>query len=125
MMTPNIGRPLLEFHNSGKVRILAIASQSRIKAAPGLPTATEAGLPGMVATTFNGLFVPAGVPREIVDELAQVTRNVLADADVQSSLVRSGFDPQTESSPEAADSLVAEELQKWLPIVKTAGFSMR
>ncbi len=56
MMTPNVGGQLLQFHRAGKVRILAIAAQQRMKAAPDIPTAIEAGLPGMVAANFNGLF---------------------------------------------------------------------
>ena len=43
---------------TGKVRILAIAANKRLQAAPDIPTAIEAGLPGMVAANFNGLFAP-------------------------------------------------------------------
>ncbi len=62
MMTPNVGGPLLELHRAGKVRILAVNATARIKAAPDIPTAIEAGLPGMIAGNLNGLFAPAGVP---------------------------------------------------------------
>src|SRR6266481_5623229 len=48
MMTPNVGGALLDFHRTGKVRILAVAAQARLRAAPDIPTAREAGLPGMV-----------------------------------------------------------------------------
>ena len=61
MMTPNIGGALLDFHRAGKVRILAVAAETRLRAAPDIPTAREAGLPGMVAANFNGLFAPAGL----------------------------------------------------------------
>ena len=71
MMTPNVGGPLLQFHRTGKVRILAVAREQRLKAAPDIPTAIEAGLPGMVAANFNGLFAPAGVPKPIIDRIAQ------------------------------------------------------
>ena len=54
MMTPNVGGPLLDFHRSGRVRILAVNSTKRIKAAPDIPTAIEAGLPGMIAGNLNG-----------------------------------------------------------------------
>ena len=67
MMTPNVGGPLLELHRTGKVRILAVTSAAQIKAAPDIPTAIEAGLPGMIAGNLNGLFAPAGVPRAIID----------------------------------------------------------
>ena len=83
MMTPNVGGPLLQFHRTGKVRILAIAANKRLAAAPDIPTAIEAGLPGMVAANFNGLFAPAGVPKDIIKMLADETRAMMADPKIQ------------------------------------------
>ncbi len=68
MMTPNIGGPLLAFHRAGKIRILAITWTKRIKAAPDIPTAIEAGLPGMVAANLNGVFAPAGLPAALAGD---------------------------------------------------------
>ena len=101
MMTPNIGGPLLEFHRTGKVRILAVASDMRLSVAPELPTAIEAGLPGMVAANFNGLFAPAGLPKPIVDLLAEGTRKVMADA-TSSDLLASGFEATAHPNRQAA-----------------------
>src|SRR4051794_15851939 len=58
MMTPNVGGPLLDFHRTGKVRILAVAANKRLQAAPDIPTAIEAGLPGMGAPEFKSPFPP-------------------------------------------------------------------
>jgi tripartite-type tricarboxylate transporter receptor subunit TctC len=124
MMTPNIGGPLLEFHRAGRVRILAIASTHRIQAAPDIPTAIEAGLPGMVAANFNGLFAPAGVPRPIIDQIARQTHAVLAEEEVQKALIRSGFEPVTDSGPDETNKLVASELTRWTLIMKSTGFKM-
>src|SRR6185369_111660 len=92
MMTPNVGGPLLQFHRTGKVRILAIAANKRLAAAPDIPTAIEAGLPGMVAANFNGLFAPAGVPRDVIKMLADETLAMMADPKVQESMIKSGFE---------------------------------
>src|SRR6187455_1500954 len=108
MMTPNVGGPLLQFHRTGRVRILAIAAQQRMKAAPDIPTAIEAGLPGMVAANFNGLFAPAGVPKDIIKMLADETLAMMADPKVQESMITSGFEPVTDSGPEAAQKEVAD-----------------
>jgi tripartite-type tricarboxylate transporter receptor subunit TctC len=86
MMTPNIGGPLIDFHRAGRVRILAVAHDTRLKVAPDIPTAIEAGLPGMVASNFNGLFAPAGLSPAIVGELAQATRKVMDDQEFQRAL---------------------------------------
>ena len=122
MMTPNVGGPLLQLHRQGKIRILAIASTQRIKAAPDIPTAIEAGLPGMVAANFNGLFAPAGVPRTIIDQIAETTRTAMADPQVQDLIVTSGFEPVLDSGPDAAQKEVASELARWTPIIKKLGF---
>jgi tripartite-type tricarboxylate transporter receptor subunit TctC len=124
MMTPNVGGPLLEFHRSGRVRILAVASTARIKAAPDIPTAIEAGLPGMVAGNLNGLFAPAGVPKEIVDRIADATRQAVADPDFQKILVTSGFEPILDSGPDATRAFIAEETARWVPVMKAANFKL-
>jgi tripartite-type tricarboxylate transporter receptor subunit TctC len=124
MMTPNIGGPLLDFHRAGKVRILAVAHDTRLSVAPDIPTATEAGLPGMVASNFNGLFAPAGTPKQIIDLLADGTRKVMADPEFKKVLTTSGFEPTAESGPEQAQRLVNDELARWTPIMKATNFKL-
>jgi tripartite-type tricarboxylate transporter receptor subunit TctC len=122
MMTPNIGAALLDLHRAGKVRILAIAAPERIKAAPDIPTAIEAGLPGMIAGNLNGLFAPAGVPDDTIERLAQATREIVADASFQDMLVRSGFEPILDSGPTQTRRFIAEEIARWTPIIQAIGF---
>jgi tripartite-type tricarboxylate transporter receptor subunit TctC len=124
MMTPNVGGPLLEFHRAGKVRILAIASAQRIKAAPDIPTAIEAGLPNMVAANFNGLFAPAGTAKAVLDRITALTRTAMADEALQKTLIASGFEPIVDSGPEAAQQMVVDEMARWVPIMKATGFKM-
>src|SRR4029078_10522915 len=52
MMSPNVTGQLLEFHNTGKIRILAVNSPTRLKAAPDIPTAIEQGVPHMIGQLF-------------------------------------------------------------------------
>jgi len=123
MMTPNIGGPLLQLHAAGKVRVLAVMAERRLKIAPDIPTTAEAGLPGLIAANFNGLFAPAGVPKAIIDDIAQATRGAMADETVQQPMIKSGFEPIPDSSPEAAQRAVESELARWLPIIKKIGFT--
>jgi len=125
MMTPNVGGPLLQFHAQGKVRILAVAANKRLAAAPDIPTAIEAGLPGMVAANFNGLFAPSGVPKDIIKALADETRTAMADPQVQDLMIKSGFEPVLDSGPEAAQQEVASEYARWTPIIKKLGFKVQ
>jgi tripartite-type tricarboxylate transporter receptor subunit TctC len=124
MMTPNVGAPLLDFHRAGKVRILAVAATARIKAAPDIPTAIEAGLAGMIAGNLNGVFAPAGVPNDIIEEIADAKRKVVADVQLQKILVSSGFEPILDSGPAATRRFIAQELMRWTPIIKATGFRM-
>jgi tripartite-type tricarboxylate transporter receptor subunit TctC len=124
MMTPNVGGPLIEFHRAGKVRILAVNAATRIKAAPDIPTAIEAGLPGMIAGNLNGLFAPVGIAQPIIEQIAEATRQMMGDADVQRILVSSGFEPILDSGPEPTRQFIAEELARWTPIIKATGFKM-
>ncbi|MCC6780965.1 MAG: tripartite tricarboxylate transporter substrate binding protein [Hyphomicrobiales bacterium] len=124
MMTPNVGGPLLDFHRAGKVRILSINATARIKGAPDIPTALEAGLPGMIAGNLNGLFAPAGVPRPIIERIAEATRQVLLQDEVQRILTASGFEPILDSGPDAARQFIEHETARWLPVMKAASFKL-
>jgi tripartite-type tricarboxylate transporter receptor subunit TctC len=121
MMTPNVTGQLLELHNAGKVRILAVTSPTRLKGAPEISTAIEAGVPGMIAQLFNGLFAPVGTPKPIIDKIASATNTVMQDKDFQATLIKSGFEPVLDSNPDKARAFVAEEVERWPPILKSAG----
>jgi tripartite-type tricarboxylate transporter receptor subunit TctC len=123
MMTPNVGGPLIELHRAGKVRILAVMSEKRLQTAADIPTAAEAGLPGLLAANFNGLFAPAGVPKNIVDDIGAETRKAMTDAALQKAMTDSGFEPILDSGPAEASKMVASELARWTPIIKTVGFT--
>ena len=83
MMTPNLGGPLIELHRAGQSPHPGGERDRPQQGPPDVPTALEAGLAGMVAGNLNGLFAPAGVPRAIVERIADATRKVVADADFQ------------------------------------------
>lgn len=124
MMTPNVTGQLLEFHRTGKIRILAVNAAQRLAAAPEIPTAIEQGVPGMIGLLFLGLFAPAATPRAIVDRIAEATRAAMADADFQKVLVASGLEAIPDSSPEQAKRFIDEETARWGPVVKAAGFKV-
>jgi tripartite-type tricarboxylate transporter receptor subunit TctC len=122
MMTPNVGGPLLQLHRAGTVRILAVMAEKRLQTAPDIPTTAEAGMPGLVAANFNGLFAPAGVPKPIVDQIAEATRATMADSKMQEIIINSGFEPVLDSGPEQAQKEAASELARWTPIIKKLDF---
>ena len=124
VMTPNITGQVLELHRTGKIRILAVNSAERLKAAPEIPTASEQGLPGMIGQLFLGLFVPVATPRAIADRIGEATRQLMADDEFQKVLLASGLEASSDSSPEKAQRFINEETARWGPVVKASGFKV-
>ena len=100
MMTSNITGSILAMHRAGQIRILAVATDHRLAVAPEIPTTAEAGYPDLIAQLFVGLFAPAGTPQPIIDRLANVTQEVVADKDFQTKLQDAGFEPVVDFGPD-------------------------
>src|SRR5437016_1827443 len=79
MATPAVTSGLLELHRTGKLRILAVTSPARLIAAPEIPTAVEAGLPGMISQQSIGLLAPTGTANSIIEQISRATRTALAE----------------------------------------------
>jgi tripartite-type tricarboxylate transporter receptor subunit TctC len=124
IMTPNVTGQLLEFHRTGKICILAVNAAQRLAAAPEIPTAIEQGVPGMIGLLFLGLFAPAATPRAIVDRIAEASRAAMADPDFQKVLIASGLEAIPDSNSEKAKQFIEEEIARWGPVVKAAGFKV-
>jgi len=124
MATPNVSINVLELHRSGKVRMLAVTTPNRLAAAPEIPTAVEAGLPGMIAQNFLGLFAPIGTPRPIVEQISAASRTALGDPEFQRALVTAGTEPVLDSGPEKTRRFVEEEIARWTPIIKSVGLKV-
>ena len=119
--TINVTGQLLQLHESGKVRILAVTSAERLKGAPSFPTAVEAGLPNMVATLFTGLLAPAGTPKPIIDQIYQATQKLMQEPAMQKALTDQGLEPIIGSGPEQMRAFLKEENDRWRPVLATAG----
>ena len=124
MMTPNVTGQVLGFHRTGKIRILAVNAAQRLGAAPDIPTAIEQGLPGMIGLLFLGLFAPAATPKPIVDRIAEATHAAMTEPDFQKVLMASGLEPVPDSNSEKAKRFMEEEIARWGPVVKAAGFKV-
>lgn len=124
MIMQSVTGQVIALHHSGKLRMLAVTSPARLAAAPDMPTAVEAGLPGMVSQNFIGLFAPARTPGAIVEQIAQATRAAMADQEFQQAFIASGFEPYVDSSPEKAARFVADEIIRWTPIIKAIGLKL-
>jgi tripartite-type tricarboxylate transporter receptor subunit TctC len=118
MGTPGVTGQLLEFHRSGKTRVLAVTSPTRLIAAPELPTAAELGFPGMTVTGSIGLLAPAGTQIEIIEQIAQATRTAVAEPAFKQMLIDAGIESTFDSNPEKFRRSLAADVALWTPVVK-------
>jgi tripartite-type tricarboxylate transporter receptor subunit TctC len=118
MVTPSVTAQLLEFHRTGKLRILAVTSPARLVAAPDIPTAVEAGVPGMISQQSIGLLAPAGTSETIIGQIWQATRVAVAMRAYQNMLIESGFEPDVDSNPQTFRRSLEDDIAHWRPVVK-------
>jgi tripartite-type tricarboxylate transporter receptor subunit TctC len=115
---PGVTGQLLEFHRSGKMRVLAVTGPTRLAAAPEHPTAAELGFPGITVTGSIGLLAPAGTPIEIIEQIAQASRTVVAEPAFKQMLVDAGIEPTLDSNPDKFRRSLAADIALWTPVVK-------
>src|SRR3954447_10475712 len=124
MAVPGVTGQVLEFHRSGKLRLLAVTSPKRLAAAPEIPTAAEAGLPGLTVTASLGLLAPSGTPIEIVEQIAKATRTALEQPAYQQLLIEGGFEPTLDSNPEKFRQSLAADVALWAPVVRSLALKL-
>jgi tripartite-type tricarboxylate transporter receptor subunit TctC len=106
---------------SGRLRALAVLGPARVAQLPSVPTAAEAGLPGMDVTAWFGLIAPRGTPAEIVARLNAEVRRAVASAELRQAIATQGLEPMADSPKEFAE-VIEKEIARWAQVVKTSGF---
>ncbi len=105
---------------SGKVRALAVTSPKRLAALPNVPTMAESGVSGYEIQAWQAIWVPAGVPKPIVQKLYAELAAILKDPDTVSRLEKMGVTPSG-ITPEAFAAYQKSEVEKWGQLIKSAG----
>jgi tripartite-type tricarboxylate transporter receptor subunit TctC len=105
---------------AGALRALAVTGRERLALLPDVPTVAEEGYPGFEASTWYGLFAPAGVPPALAAKISADAIAALKLPDVQEKLSQQGFDVIA-GDPSAFAALLKTELAKWAAVVKAAG----
>ena len=106
---------------SGRVRALAISSKQRSALLPDIPTVDEAGVPGYEYASWNGVFVPRGTPRPVVEKLHATIQKALADADVVKAYASQGLTPAGSESPQAFSKYFRGDFERITKLVQVAG----
>jgi len=124
MGTPGVTGQVIEFHRSGKMRVLAVTSPARLNAAPELPTTSEQGFQGVTVMGSIGLLAPAATPIELIERIAKATRTIAAEPAFKQMLIDAGIEPTLDSSPEKFRQSLAADVALWAPVVKTLGLKI-
>jgi tripartite-type tricarboxylate transporter receptor subunit TctC len=105
---------------AGKVRALAVTTAKRSEALPEVPTLAEAGLAGYEATTWYGLLVRSGTPKDVVDRLYTEIVKALQTPELTERLTQLGAQPGGITQEQFA-ALIKTETAKWARVVKESG----
>lgn len=107
----------------GTIKAYAVTTPERLDILPDLPTAAEAGLPGMEVSVWHGIYAPAGTPQEAIDRLSGALQAALADPDVATQLGELGTapSPAEDATPAALQARLGEEIERWRPVIEEAG----
>ena len=114
---------LIAHIRSGKLRVLAAASEQRNRLLPEAPTFAELGHPKVSVSLWYGLLAPAGTPVPVVRRLNSEVMRILESPDVRERLQGQGAEPMP-GSAETFAAFMQAEMAKWAPVVKQAGVKL-
>ena len=104
---------------TGKLKALVVSTSDRFPGLPEIPSSSEAGLTGLDAKLWFGLFVPAKTPKVLIQKLNQDITEILRRPEVKELFLKQGIQASP-SSPESLDDFVKTEIKRWTPIIKNA-----
>ena len=108
---------------NGKLRAIAVTGPQRSIALPEVPTFAEAGVPSYDASSWNGILVPAGTPRTIVDKLSAEINKIMRTPGVLDRLANDG-PIGVGSTPEQFAAFIKSEQVKWSKVVREANITV-
>jgi tripartite-type tricarboxylate transporter receptor subunit TctC len=112
--------PVTPHIKGGRLRAIALTAAKRADVLPDVPTLAELGYSGQEADTMQGLLVPAGTPKVLVNKIGAEVRRVMAQPDIKQRVTDLGFDVIA-STPEQFAVQVKAEIERWGKVIKAAG----
>lgn len=111
---------LLPHVEGGRLRALAVATDTRSALLPDVPTTAESGYPTLLASFWSGLLAPAGTPAPIVDKLNGAVNDILKSKEAQAGLARLSAEAKL-GSPHDFAAFIAAEAPRWAAIANETG----
>ena len=112
---------------AGKIKAIANLSPQRSASMADIPTSDESGVPGLYMSGWFGFWAPKGTPKDIIAKLNAATVEALADPVLQKRFSDLGLDvaPRAQQTPEGLAAFQKAEIDKWWPIIKSAGIGVQ
>src|SRR5205823_8467747 len=107
---------------AGTLRALAVSTEKRLSYLPAVPTIAESGFPSYEVNSWQGMFAPAGTPKDVVNKINGEVVRMLNIAEVRERIRQEGAEP-VGSTPEEFTARVASEIAKWSKVAKQAGLT--
>lgn len=103
---------------SGKVRMLAVSTATRVKSLPDVPTIAESGVPSFDVSTWYAVFTTANTPQPVIDAIAREVKKVVETPEAQAALAKQGVEPVTTTPAESAKYFAAET-KRWAEVARS------
>jgi tripartite-type tricarboxylate transporter receptor subunit TctC len=110
--------------NDGKLRLLATSSPKRSALLPKVPTADEAGVKGYEVISWNGVGVPKGTPKEVIDTMNKAMHEVLAASELKAQFEKVGVVAHA-STPAELEGRLTGDIKKWNDVIDKAGIARK
>ena len=105
----------------GRLKALGVTTRERVPALPEVPTLLEQGFPANVSSSWQGVLVPAGTPRPVIDKVHAALVQALSDAKVKERMAEAGVIATTSTSPEEFKTYLEADAKKWGEVIKQTG----
>jgi tripartite-type tricarboxylate transporter receptor subunit TctC len=102
----------------GRLKALAVTTKERAPTLPNVPTMVEQGFPDSVSASWQGVLVPTGTPRVIVDKLFVAVSKAMEDPKVRARMCDAGIFPVVSTSPEAFKDYLDRDAKKWRRVIE-------
>lgn len=110
-------RPFLQ---SGKIKPIAIATETRSPLMPDVPTVSESGVKGYEASSWHGFVVPSGTPQPVIDKLNKQINLILKQEDIRKTFNEQGVTPDG-GTPSQFDIFIRKQMDLWKKVVAQSG----
>ncbi|MFA6168972.1 MAG: tripartite tricarboxylate transporter substrate binding protein [Gemmatimonadaceae bacterium] len=109
----------LQLIKAGKLRALAVTTAERISQLPDVPTAAEAGVPGIEVASLFGVMAPTGTPAPIIARLNAEIQKILSTPEAQEQLLQQGA-YAVKMTPEQSGERIRKEISQWAKVIQDA-----